>query len=160
MEVQTVISRVGFLWLKSLGPWLSVWAIRYKADCDYRLSRTAKGVRWLLVAIGYVLAASLPGPGFVRVIPGLTGMCFLCWPNLAYHFTNFLVDWPKTQGRVTSFAQFDSHPVVGYTFEFGGNMYGGTTALKSNGHTHRYSEGQDVTVAYDPLNPDESRAVP
>jgi hypothetical protein len=64
-----VISRVSFFWLKSLGPWLSVWVIRYKADCDYRLSPTAKGVRWLVVAIGYVLAASLPGPGFVRVIP-------------------------------------------------------------------------------------------
>ena len=60
---------------------------------------------------------------------------------------------------MTSFAQFDSHPVVSYTFEFGGNTYGGTRALRSNDHTNRYSEGQDVTVAYDPLNPDESKFI-
>jgi len=36
--------------------------IRYKADCDYRLSPTAKGVRWLVVAIGYALAALCRDP--------------------------------------------------------------------------------------------------
>ena len=58
---------------------------------------------------------------------------------------------------MTSFAQFASRPVVSYVFEFGGNTYGGTKALKSNDRTSLYSEGQDVTVAYDPLNPDESK---
>jgi len=157
MEIPVVMSRVGFLWTKSLAPWLSVWAIRYKAGCDYKLSPKARGVRWLVVAVGYVLAASLPGPGFVRLVPGFTGLCFLCWPNLAYHFTNFFVDWPKTEGRVTSFTQSDSHPVISYTFEFDGNLYGGTTAIKSNGSAKGYSEGQAITVAYDPFNPDESK---
>jgi hypothetical protein len=101
MEIPIVISRVSFLWAKSLGPWLSVWAIRYKTDCDFKLSPTVRTVRWLVVTVGYFLAASLPGPGIVRLVPGLTGLCFLCWPNLAYHFTNFFVRWPKTEGRVT-----------------------------------------------------------
>src|SRR5512142_2883677 len=98
MEIQAVVSRVSFLWAKSLGPWLSVWAIRYKTGCDYKLSPTARAVRWLVVLCGYVLAAALPGPGIVRIVPGLTGLCFMCWPNLAYHLTNFFVAWPKTEG--------------------------------------------------------------
>ena len=157
MEIQTLISRVNFLWLKSLGPWISVWAIRHKADWDYKLSPTAKGVRWVVIAVGYLLAASLPGPGFVRLFFALTALCFLCWPNFAYHCTNFFVDWPTTQGRVTSFTQFDSNKVVSYTFELGDNIYGGTSTLKSNEQTNQYSEGQDITVAYDPFNPDKSK---
>ncbi len=153
-----MISRVSFLWAKSLGPWLSVWAIRYKTDCDFKLSPTVRTVRWLVVVVGYFLAASLPGPGIVRLVPGLTGLCFLCWPNLAYHFTNFFVRWPKTEGRVTSFTLSESYPVLSYSFEFGGNTYGGRTALKSD--SNRYSEGQAITIAYDPFNPDESKVSP
>jgi hypothetical protein len=62
-QIQGLLPRFNFLWQKSLGIWLSVWAIRYKADWDYKLSDTAKAVRWGVVGIGYVLAASLPGPG-------------------------------------------------------------------------------------------------
>lgn len=152
-----MVSRVSFMWAKSLGPWLSVWAIRYKTDCDYKLSPTARTVRWLVVLVGYVLAASLPGRGIVRIVPGLAGLFFLCWPNLAYHLTTFFIAWPKTEGRVTSFSQASDDPVVSYTFEFGGKLYGGRTVIKANDSSKGYCEGQAITVAYDPFNPDESR---
>lgn len=155
MEIQVLVSRVTWMLAKSLGPWLSVWAIRYKTDCDYKLSPTARAVRWSVVLIGYVLAASLPGPGIVRVVPGLTGVCFLCWPNLAYRLTNFFITWPKTEGQVTSFSQSDA--IVSYAFEFGGNIYGGRTAIKTYEGSKGYCEGQAITVAYDPFNPNESK---
>lgn len=158
MEIPIVISRFNFLWVKSLGPWLSVWAIRYKAECDYKLSPTARCVRWLVVAVGYFLAASLPGPGFVRLVPGFTGLAFLCWPNLAYHLTNYFVRWPQTEGQVTHFALSDPYPILSYSFELDGNTYGGRTAIKSLAHSSRYPEGQAITVRYDPFNPNESKA--
>jgi len=43
---------------RSLGIWFVTWAIRYKADWDYKLNCRAKPVRWGEVGIGYVLAAS------------------------------------------------------------------------------------------------------
>jgi Protein of unknown function (DUF3592) len=158
MEIQTLISRISFLLQKSLGIWLLVWAIRYKADWDFRLSRTAKAVRWGVVGGGYVLGASLPGPGVVRLVPGFVGICFLCWPNLAYHMTNLFVEWPTTEGRVGAVEQADSRSIITYSFELGGETFGGTTTLKQSG-TDPYSEGQCVTVSYDPLNPDKSRVV-
>ena len=99
MQIEGLLPRFNFPWRKSLGIWLSVWAIRYKADWDYKLGDAAKAVRWGVVGIGYVLAASLPGPGIVRVMPGAAGLCFLCWPNLAYHLTNLFVEWPTTEGK-------------------------------------------------------------
>jgi hypothetical protein len=30
------------------------------------------------------------------------GLCFLCWPNLAYHLTRLFDDWPTTEGTVGS----------------------------------------------------------
>jgi len=112
MELQAVVSRVSFLVQKSLGIWFLVWGVRYKADQDFKLSGTAKIVRWAVVGIGYVLAASLPGPGFVRLVPGLAGICFLCWPNLAYHLTNLFVEWPTVEGRVGYAAQEGLHSII------------------------------------------------
>jgi hypothetical protein len=85
VEIQALISRVSFLLQKSLGVWFVTWAVRYKADWDYKLSGTAKAVRWAVAGIGYLLAGSLPGPPPMRVVPGLLGICFLCRPNFAYH---------------------------------------------------------------------------
>jgi hypothetical protein len=159
MGIQALVSHVSFLFQKSLGIWLSVWAIRYKADWDYKLSGTAKAIRWGVVGIGYTLAAALPGPALVRVVPGVAGICFLCWPNLAYHLTNFFVEWPTTEGRVGSAAPDGSHSVITYSFERGRDTFGGATTLKSN-NVIPYSEGQRATVAYDPLNPDRSKVLP
>jgi hypothetical protein len=159
MDIQTLVSHVGFLVEKSLGIWFVFWAIRKKADWDYKLSGNAKAVRWTVVGVGYVLAAWLPGPAAVRLVPGLTGICFLCWPNLAYHLATLFVDWPTIEGRVGSAAQDGSHSVITYSFELGQNTFGGATTLKSSDVT-RYSQGQRVTVAYDPLNPDQSKVLP
>ena len=159
MELQAVVSRVTFLAQKSLGIWFLVWAIRYKADWDFKLSGTAKVVRWAVITIGYVLAASLPGPGFVRLVPGFAGICFLCWPNLSYHLTNLFVEWPTIEGRVGSAAQEGLHSIITYSFELGGETFGGMTTLKTGGYTNPYSEGQRVTVAYDPLNPEQSEVI-
>jgi hypothetical protein len=159
MEGQTLISNVSYLFQKSVAIWFSLWAIRYKADWDYKLSGTAKTIRWSVVGIGYTLAAALPGPALVRLVPGVTGICFLCWPNLAYHLTNLFVAWPTTEGRVGSAALDGSRSVVTYSFELGRDTFGGATTLKSN-NLIPYPEGQRVTVAYDPLNPDQSKVVP
>jgi len=155
MELQESISRVGFLLQKSLGIWLAAWAIRYKADWDYKLSGTAKAVRWAVVGIGYLLAASLPGPAPMRLVPGLLGICFLCWPNFAYHLTNLFIEWPTTEGRVGSASQDGSHSTVTYSFELSGESFGGAATIKS--WDKRYSEGQRVMIAYDPLNPQQSK---
>jgi hypothetical protein len=71
--------------------WLSVWAIRRKAEVDYPLDRSARVVRWVTVAIGFGVGYYVPGPdfGYVRVAGGFLGLAFLCWPNFAYHLTNF-----------------------------------------------------------------------
>jgi|ERR1035438_8826128 hypothetical protein len=159
MEVQTLVSHVSFAFQKSLGLWLSLWAIRYKAAWDYNMSDTAKAVRWGVVGIGYALAAALPGPPIVRVVPGVLGMGFLCWPNLAYHLTNLFITWPTTEGRVGSAASDGSHSVITYSFELRSETFGGATTLALN-HATAYSEGQRVTVAYDPLNPDQSKVLP
>jgi len=159
MYFHDLAARVSFLAQKSVVIWLSFWAVRYKAGWDYRLSATAKAVRWGVVAAGYVLAASLPGPGFVRLVPFLVGICFLCWPNLAYHVTNLFVEWPSTEARVVSIAHSESDCVVGYAFELGGQTFGGTTRIKASGQHMDYSEGQGVTVFYDPLNPGESNMI-
>jgi len=46
MELQAAVSHVSFLAQESLGIWFLVWAIRYKADWDFKLSATAKVARW------------------------------------------------------------------------------------------------------------------
>jgi hypothetical protein len=74
--------------------WLSVWAIRKKADADYRLSPTARAVRWTIVAIGFIVGYYAPGDDFgpyVRVAGGFLALGFLCWPNFAYHLTNVFI---------------------------------------------------------------------
>ena len=158
MEIQALFSRVGFLLQKSLPIWLSVWAIRYKAEWDYKLSRAAKTVRWAVVGVGYILAAGLPGPGVLRLVPGFVGICFLCWPNLAYHATNLFVEWPTTEGRVDSVAQDGSRLVITYSFDIGRDIFGGTTTLKASDMIC-FEAGRRVTVAYDPLNRNQSKVV-
>jgi len=160
MRIQALLSHVSFLVQKSLGIWLAIWAIRYKADWDYKLSGTAKAVRWGVVAMGYVLAAALPGPGFVRLVPGITGLLFLCWPNLAYHLTNLFVEWPTIEGRLGSIVQDGLHSIVTYSFELGGVTFGGRATIKSCERMKPYFEGRSVTIAYDPLNPDQSKVIP
>jgi hypothetical protein len=71
--------------------WFSVWAIRRKAEVDYPLDRSARLVRWLAVAAGFAAGYYVPGSDlwYLRVAGGFLGLAFLCWPNFAYHLTNF-----------------------------------------------------------------------
>ncbi len=70
--------------------WLSVWAIRKKAEADYPLDRSARIVRWTTVTVGFAIGYYVPRPEFwfVCVAGGFLGLAFLCWPNFAYHLTN------------------------------------------------------------------------
>ena len=101
MDVQPLVSHVVFLTEQSFGIWLAIWALRYRAGWDYKLSSAAKTVRWSVVAVGYLLAASLPGPAVVRLVPGCVGIGFLCWPSFAYRLAKPFAEWPVTEARLS-----------------------------------------------------------
>jgi hypothetical protein len=76
-----------------LNVWFAFWAIRWRGDLDIPLDATAKAVRWIL-AISF-LSFPIAFPHLIdssafRLSVGLTGWAFLCWPNLAFHFTKLL----------------------------------------------------------------------
>jgi len=140
---------------KSLGPWLSAWAIRSKWNLDYKLSPNANLVRWAVVIVCYSFAprSSLVA---VRASGLLTGLSFLCWPNFAYHLTRLFEKWPTTEGTVNSSRESGSRWSVSYYFEFNGEQYGGTSKIRPlpGLALDAYSEGSRVVVRYDPWNPD------
>ena len=68
----------------------------------------------------------------MRLVPGLAGICFLCWPNLAYHVTNLFVEWPTAEGRVGSAEQVDSRSIITYSFEVGGEFRWHYTAIRKD----------------------------
>ena len=73
------------------GVWFIAWAIRKRGEFDIKLTKLEQLVRWLVVAICFALTL-LPGQQLAipRVIAGLTGMCFVAWPNLAHHLSVLL----------------------------------------------------------------------
>jgi hypothetical protein len=154
-----LFSRLIFLLEKSLGIWIVVWAIRHKFEWDYKLSITAMTVRWTVVTFCYVLLATgLLNSGAVRLCVLAAGLCFLCWPNFAYHLTNLFTEWPTIEGCIDSVAQDGSESLVTYSFELGQDFFGGRTKIKSI-TTPPYVAGERVEIAYDPLNPNESELV-
>jgi hypothetical protein len=157
MDTQLLFSQLGFLLEKSLGIWFVVWAIRHKYKWDYKLSSMAKAVRWAVVTVCYLLLATgILGVAAVRLFVLAVGLCFLCWPNFAYHLTNIFIEWPTIEGRIGSVAQDGSRSLVTYSFELGRDSFGGRTTIGSNSTRH-YVTGECVEIAYDPLNPDESK---
>lgn len=73
--------------------WFAFWAIRRRGELDIPLDRTAKAVRWM-VALSF-LSFPFAFPHLIdsyafRLSVGLVGWAFLCWPNLAFHFTKWL----------------------------------------------------------------------
>jgi hypothetical protein len=76
-----------------LNVWFAFWAIRWRGDLDIPLDTTAKVVRWT-VAISFLsfpfAFLHLIDVAAFRLCVGLIGWAFLCWPNLAFHFTNLL----------------------------------------------------------------------
>jgi hypothetical protein len=157
MDTHMLFSQLSFLLGKSLGIWFVVWAIRRRFEWDYKLSSAAMAVRWAVVIVCYVLLATgLLSSAAVRLSIGIVGLGFLCWPNFAYHMTNFFIEWPTIEGRIGSVAQDGSRSVVTYSFELGEDSFGGRTTIRSSS-TPLYATGERVEIAYDPLNPDESR---
>jgi Protein of unknown function (DUF3592) len=157
MDTQMLFSQLAFLLEKSLGIWFVVWAIRRKFDLDYKLSSTAVLLRWAVVTFSYLLLATgVLGIAAVRLPILAVGLLFLCWPNFVYHLTKFFVQWPTIEGRIGSVLQDGSRSVVTYSFEVGQDSFGGKTTVSSESR-RPYVAGERVEIAYDPLNPDESR---
>jgi len=90
MVIGSILSFYATLSAKIVCIWLSVWAIRKKAEVDYPLDRTARLVRWAVVVVGFAIGYYVPGSEFAytRIGGGFLGLAFLCWPNFAYHLTN------------------------------------------------------------------------
>lgn len=63
MVVASFLSFYGSYAAKIACIWLSVWAIRRKAEADYPLDRSARLVRWTVVAAGFAIGYYVPGPG-------------------------------------------------------------------------------------------------
>jgi hypothetical protein len=153
-----VSAQASYLAQKSLGPWLSAWAIRSKWKLDYRLSAKARVVRWAVVILCYSFAARATFAA-VRVSGGLIGLGFLCWPNFAYHVTRVFETWPTTEGTISSTYESASQWFISYSFEFKNQLYGGTSKVRrieGLSLAEGYPAGRPVIIRYDPLNPDNS----
>jgi hypothetical protein len=162
MGILNPFPQVSYALEKSLGLWLSMWAIRYSAGVDYKLNAKARAIRWMLVVSCFALT-SLPGAnmGWFRVSSYLVGLAFLCWPNLAYHVSKRFEEWPTAEGRVDSVQQSGLQWTVAYDFEVAGERYGGRDTVKSKARTVREApgEGARVVIRYDPLNPSRSSRI-
>jgi uncharacterized membrane protein YcfT len=68
--------------------WFVAWAIRRRGEFDIKLTKLEQLLRWLVVAVCFALTL-LPSSQLAipRVIAGLTGICFVAWPNLAHHLS-------------------------------------------------------------------------
>lgn len=152
VTMNELLARVGFMLKLSAAPWLSLWAIRFKADWDYKLSRKTWALRWIVVLVCYALAASLGSPA-ARIITGVTGLSFLSWPNFAYHLGKVVFPWPTTEARVVSVGRDGDRTRISYSYVYAGETFGGTAVLNHE----QLSADDHVNVAYDPLNPEESR---
>jgi hypothetical protein len=69
------------------------------------------------------------------------------------------VEWPRAEGRVVSSTKFDGDSVVSYVFHLGDQTFGRYARVKASGVTKTYSNDEKVTIAYDPLNPDQSKLI-
>lgn len=76
-----------------LNVWFVVWAIRRHGEFDLPLDPTTKAIRWfvagLLISYPFVFPRLIDSAIF-RLCVGLTGIAFLCWPNLAFYLTELL----------------------------------------------------------------------
>ena len=161
MDLQALFAQLGYFVEKSAGVWLTVWALRYKAGWDYKLSGPAKAVRWGIVCLGYVLAAEWTHPGVVRTVALLAGLSFLCWPNFAYWIASLFAKWPETKGHLISITNSDRGETIVYSFDCGGETFGGTTLRRRerDSELESYSPGQHLSISYDPLNPERSKVI-
>lgn len=100
----------------AVGLWLGFWGLRQKLECDYKLDRTARTLRWCIILIGWVLASLPVGElRYLRAAGYLAGIAFLWWPNFAYHLMRLIrrQQTPDTGGQPQA-----SHPDGGGNFTF------------------------------------------
>ena len=157
MDILNPFPQVGCALQKSLGLWLGVWAIRYNAGVDYKLSTRGRAIRGAVVLICFALT-SVPGAnvGWFRVFSYFAGLDFLCWPNLAYHLSKLFEEWPTAEGQVDSVQQKSaSRWMIAYDFEVRGERYGGHDSGNSDAgiKAGASSESTRILIRYDPLNP-------
>ena len=164
MDVWNLISQhISYAFQKSLGIWLSLWVIRYKAGIDYKLSGQARAVRWAIVVTCFALT-SVPGEsfGWFRVLVVTIGISFFCWPNLGYYVNSLFEQWPTAEARVESAQQQSaSRWLLAYDFHVGGQRYGGNAKVSCDRSNtgDGYREGMRITIHYDPLNPGRSSRI-
>jgi hypothetical protein len=81
----------GFLAQAGICIWVLVWSVRRRAGIDRKLDAEARLIRWVVVYACWLLA-SIPTSrlGPLRAIPGILGLAFLCWPNLALEARRWL----------------------------------------------------------------------
>jgi len=98
-----MLEHASFVFEGSIGIWLSIWVIRYKAEIDEKLDAPAKAVRWGIVIAGFLVAA-IPGSrfGWVRVLGYVIGLLFLCWPNFAYHIRRVFASETNAESETDS----------------------------------------------------------
>lgn len=142
---------------------LIVWAIRYRAGIDYKLSGQARAVRWAIVAACFALiSVSSERLGWVRVCLSLVGISFFCWPNLGYYVNSLFEQWPTAEARVESVQQQSaSRWLLAYDFHAGGQRYSGYAKVSCDRSSPGigYREGMRITIHYDPLNPGRSSRI-
>ncbi len=163
MIIPNPLPQISYALEKSIGLWITFWAIRHKAGVDYKLSGRMQALRWAMT-IGFFALTSLPGAalGWARISAFLIGLTFLCRPNFAYYFGRLFEKWPTTEGRVNSIqAQEGSKWAVAYDFEVGGERYGGRDTVESKVAIRERSSAEDawVLIRYDPLNPGRSSRI-
>jgi hypothetical protein len=82
-----ILSFYGALSPKIACIWLSVWAIRKKAEVDVPLDSYARAVRCTVVVVGFVFGY-IADFKYLRLGSGFVGLVFLCWPNCGHYLVN------------------------------------------------------------------------
>ncbi len=80
-------ANLAYLAQPAIGLWLGIWSLRRRLESDYKLSRTARWIRWTIVLVCWIVASiPLKRIGPIRALGLVIGLAFLWWPNFAFHF--------------------------------------------------------------------------
>jgi len=87
--LESFLFKIRFIVMNAMGIWFVVWALRRRYDLDEQLDHRMQIIRWLVVIIG-ISIGSFPSVryGIIKVLAGLNGIAFWCWPNFAYRLTS------------------------------------------------------------------------
>jgi hypothetical protein len=138
--------------------YLAVWAYRYQKGVDYRFDRVGMLARWVLTLSLFVIAVLFPTANG-RAVLLYVALAFFCWPNFCYHLITFFRKpyWPNAEASVVHVGWDESRQAISYSFQFRGEIYGGTSLLKTS--TSLMQPDERITIRFDPANPDRSEIV-